>query len=479
MTISYLNLQSVRTAVNNLTQIGAQLAISNYRLTTGKRVNFASDDPSGIIALSALQAQIAQIDAATTNGQRISSLADSADGALSEISTLIDTIETNVIAASGDGVSEEDKATYQANIDSAINAIDRLVNTTSFNGQHLLNGSIGYTASGVDSDKISDVKIHTAETNGGSVSVTVSLSAPAEATLVSAPMPAPLGDGENVVFTITGPDGSHEYTFNNTPGKSRSQFASAVNLFSGETGVTAADINGGITFSTTDTGSDATISITITDGTTFRLTGGATSGSDTGSDVEVTVDGVSAAIDGTNQEVFFSTPTVSGSFSLTDAFYGGADDTSGFTVSGDGGDFTLGTSSYDTIYFGQASLSSTGLGNAKLGYLSSIKSGGANDVASGNFSTAQSITDKASDQVASARARFGSLKTYTIESTLDSLAATKTALNDAIDDIEELDYVAETANNERLQALYTLGISVISAINTNNSNVLSLFENLL
>jgi len=479
MTISYLNLQSVRTAVNNLTKIGAQLAISNYRLTTGKQVNTAADNPSGVIAISALQAQIAQIDAATTNGQRISSLADSADGALAEISTLIDTVETNVIAASGGGVSEEDKATYQANIDSAINAIDRLVNTTTFNGQYLLNGSIGYTASGVDSNKISDVKINSAQTNGASVSVNVSLSEPTSATLYSAPMPAPLGDGENVVFTITGPDGSHEYTFNDTPGKSRNQFANAVNLFSGDTGVTATDENGGITFSTTDTGSDATISITITDGTSFRLTGGATSGSDTGADVQVTVDGVSAAVDSTNQEVFFSNAVVSGSFTLTDAFYGGADDTSSFTVSGDGGDYKFGAGSSDNIYFGQASMATTSLGNAKLGYLSSIKSGGANDIASGNFTTAQSITDKASDQAASARARFGSLQTYTIDSTLDSLAATKTALTSAIDDIEGLDYVSETANNERLQALYTLGTSVITAINANNSSILSLFENLL
>ena len=479
MTISYLNQQSVRTAVNNLTKIGSQLAISNYRLTTAKRVNSAADDPSGVVAISALQSQIAKIDASTTNGQRISSMADSADGAISEISTLIDTIETNVIAASGAGVSAEDKATYQANIDSAVNAIDRLASTTSFNGQNLLNGNIGYTASSVDSNKVADVKIHSAETNSASVSVNVSLSAPTAATLYSAPMPAPLGDGENVVFTITGPDGSFEFTFNDTPGKSRNQFANAVNLETGTTGVTATDENGGITFSTTDTGSDATISITITDGTTFRLTGGATSGSDTGADVEVTVDGVSASIDTTSQEVFFSNDVTAGSFTMTDAFYTGVDDTTSFTVSGDGGDYKLGAGAYDNIYFGQASMATTNLGNAKLGFLSSIKSGGTNDIASGNFTTAQNITDKASDQAASARARFGSLKTYTVESTLDSLAATRTALTSAIDDIEGLDYVAETANNERLQALYELSVSVVTAINASNSNVLSLFSSIL
>ena len=57
--------------LNNLNALSKELSISSERLATTRRINRASDDPSGVVALSQFRSEIAAIDAATTNGQRI------------------------------------------------------------------------------------------------------------------------------------------------------------------------------------------------------------------------------------------------------------------------------------------------------------------------------------------------------------------------------------------------------------------------
>ncbi|KPK75656.1 MAG: hypothetical protein AMJ79_10450, partial [Phycisphaerae bacterium SM23_30] len=138
------------TAINNLTKIGAQLALSDQRLSTGKRINSAADDPSGVVAVANMHDEITRIDALTENGQRISSIIDTADGALAQISSLLGTIETKALAAAGATATAEERAAYQAEIDAAVDAIDTLVNTTTFNSTRLLDGGLAYTTSGID-----------------------------------------------------------------------------------------------------------------------------------------------------------------------------------------------------------------------------------------------------------------------------------------------------------------------------------------
>ena len=136
------------TIAANLTKLGNQLIQSNQRLASAKRINTGSDDPAGLIALENLQASIAELDAAAKNGQRINSIIDTADGAMSEISSLLNTIESNTVAAAGNTISPEERAAYQAEIDSAISSIDRIVSTTNFNGINLLDGQLASGSTG-------------------------------------------------------------------------------------------------------------------------------------------------------------------------------------------------------------------------------------------------------------------------------------------------------------------------------------------
>jgi len=155
----YLNSGSDSSMVAQLARLGTELALSNQRLSTAQRINQASDDPSGVVAVAQYDQTLAEIEATTRNGERIQSMIETADGAMSQIASLVGTIQSNALLASGSTVTAEQRSAYQAEIDAAVDAIDTIVNTTTFNDERLLDGSIGYRTSGVDSAKLADVRV--------------------------------------------------------------------------------------------------------------------------------------------------------------------------------------------------------------------------------------------------------------------------------------------------------------------------------
>ena len=458
-------------ALSNLTKLSTQLTASNYRLSTGKRINSAADDPSGLVSALNLKSQMAKIDAQVTNSNRIGSVISAADGALDEMSTLMTTVQTAVTAVAGGGLTADQIAAYQAQVDTALDGIDLLVSTTSYNGTRLLDGSINYTVTNSDTDKISDIRVHSATTSGGSAAVAITVDTQAEQALVTYAG----GAFSAVTFDLTGPDGTASITLNN--GDGRAALKDAINLESGTTGIVADQpIPGGtVNIYTNDYGSTASISMTITGGTAFTFDGGVTG--DTGLDAAYAVNGVSATSAGNNRYKF-ATTTASGEFSLTDAYVALVDagSTTGgsFSVSGNGAGWTLDSTATGRIKFGQASLATTSLGNTSLGYLSTLKSGGVNDMDSASLTTADSIVDMSLSQVSYANARLGGLKSYTIDSTINSLTDARAAMTSNLSDIEDLDYALETVENSKIQLLMDFNLQIISSLSTRASNILSL-----
>jgi flagellin len=463
MALSFNNSSMLKT-LNTLSSISAQLAISNARLATGQRINRASDDPAGVVAVANFDQELAQIDAATRNGTRINSIIDTADGAMSQISSLLGTIQTKALAAAGSTVTTEERAAYQAEIDSAIDSIDTLVNTTTFNSIRLLDGGYTYTTSGVDTTKLADVRINSADTSGGSISMQVNLTAAAEKAVIS------YSNGnltDDVTFSLTGENGTEELSFSS--GATISNIETAVNAQSDATGVVAEVDGGTLYLRSTEYGSSQAVSINVTAGT-FVMDGATTS--DTGVDATVNVNGLTATSDGL--QVYFSSGSTSARFSLTESFGTGAPDSSTFTITGGGADWQLNANPINKIHYGMASLNTAYLGNDSVGYLRTLKSGGANDMSSGNYQQAANIASAASLHVATERARVGAVQSYTVNSTLSSLSAAKTAISSARSSIMDIDYASETANNNRLQLLMQMGTSLIASLNQNQNNILTL-----
>lgn len=148
MTRINTNLLSLQ-AQNNLYNNQASLQTSLERLSTGLRINSGKDDPSGLIASSVLGSEVVGIGQAITNSQRANNIVATADAALSQVGTLLNDIAGLVQASANKGaISSSEIAANQVQVDSAIESIDRIGQTTVFGGDLLLNGSKAFNVAG-------------------------------------------------------------------------------------------------------------------------------------------------------------------------------------------------------------------------------------------------------------------------------------------------------------------------------------------
>ena len=156
-----------------LTKNNNTLNTSLERLSTGLKINRGSDNPAGLIASENLRAEKAGISQAIDNAERASNIVGTAEGGLSEISSLLTELQSLVgEAANSGGLSKEEVSANQLQVDSILSTINRIAGATSFQGKKLLNGSLDYTTSGVASTSVSDLRVNAAKL-GSSESLTV------------------------------------------------------------------------------------------------------------------------------------------------------------------------------------------------------------------------------------------------------------------------------------------------------------------
>ena len=147
-------------AQNNLQRSHKDLSVSLERLSTGLAINRGADNPAGLVVSERLRTEIAGVTQAIENGERASSVIATTEAALQEIATLLNSIKGLTIqAANTVAFSEEEIEANQMQVDSAVESITRISNTTSFAGLKLLNGTLDYLVSGVNSENIHDIAI--------------------------------------------------------------------------------------------------------------------------------------------------------------------------------------------------------------------------------------------------------------------------------------------------------------------------------
>jgi len=135
------NMASLNAQRNLSTSQGA-LATSLQRLSSGLRINSAKDDAAGLAISSRMSSQINGLQQAARNANDGISMAQTAEGALSQISDNLQRMrELSVQAANGSN-SAGDRTAIQAEIAQLQQEITRVANQTSFNGTNLLDGSL-------------------------------------------------------------------------------------------------------------------------------------------------------------------------------------------------------------------------------------------------------------------------------------------------------------------------------------------------
>ncbi len=175
-------------AQTTLTRTNDQLQTALTRLSTGLRINSGKDDPAGLIASENLRRDITSANVAIGNSQQAGQLIATADSALGQISGLLNDIRGLAVQAANSGVlSDEQISANQLQVDSSLEAIDRIAKVTTFQGRKLLDGSLdftkAYTAGG---SSVADLTINSANLGTtGSLSVSVTISSGATQALIT------------------------------------------------------------------------------------------------------------------------------------------------------------------------------------------------------------------------------------------------------------------------------------------------------
>ncbi|ERL96503.1 flagellin/flagellar hook associated protein [Rhodobacteraceae bacterium HIMB11] len=140
MTVINTNTAAIN-AQYNLSKVQSAMDDAMSALSSGKRINSAADDAAGIAISSRMEAQVRGLNQAMRNAADGQSLVDTAEGAMDEISNMLQRMRELAIQSANDTNSDSDRDALNLEIDALIAEIDRVVDTTAWNGKNILDGS--------------------------------------------------------------------------------------------------------------------------------------------------------------------------------------------------------------------------------------------------------------------------------------------------------------------------------------------------
>jgi len=467
-------------AQRNLSRSDTSLTTALQRLSSGLRINSAKDDAAGLAIADRFTTQIRGLNQAVRNANDGISLSQTAESALDELGNNLQRIRELAVQSANATNSASDRAALDQEVQQRIAEINRIATQTSFNGQKVLDGSFGSAqfqvganvgetitvnlTTGVRADQLGQIATATgtavtasALTDGG---LTIAVGQGAAVAVGASTAGSQAGQTADSAFSkanainAAGVSGLTATTTNVTSGTfstiantvatstygltvngtaiysgagnlaagqslTATDVAAQVNLFSAQTGVSAAVSGTTLTLTGAD-GRNVVVAETITQGTGATLTG----------------TGIAAAQEGTLR----GTITLAASQNIT---LGGTNTAIGFA----------GTSiSVDTTTLSTVSVTSVA-----------------------NANTTIQRADAALTAVSSLRSQLGAVQNR-FESTISNLSAVSENLTASRSRIQDADFAAETAALTRAQILQQAGISVLAQANAAPQTVLGLFR---
>lgn len=467
------------TSLRILGNTGNQFATSMTKLSTGLRINNAGDDPAGLIVSESFRAQISGLDQAIRNNQDATNYSKTAEAALEEVNRLLRDARTLSVASSNSGTLDE--AQRQANqnqIQSIIQSITRISQSTAFGTKKLLDGSSGTQAISTSAANVADMSF-SGVFNGSAVtqnsSVNVNVTTAAERALVAT-------DKTYAATTTTVPAGTftiNGVSFNTTSSDTIESVVARINQASIQTGVTATWAPGqAVTLTSTQYGSAAAVGLVDAAGI-LQTTAGATT--DTGVDAiaDVTIDTNGAAAGGLATVTFNS----GSGLSLRDNYGNAINLTENGNLAGAPGNwgqitagnatFQIGGNAGETTSLSLGNFAATELGK---GVVSGQSLADLNLLTAAGCSEAMQIVDKAIQDVSTARGRVGNFMRNVLESNVRSLAIQRENLASSESSIRDVDVANEMTNFTKLQILQQSGLAMLSQANAAPQSVLALLR---
>lgn len=137
--------------IQQMNRTNSALGINLERLSTGLRINRASDDVGGLVIRDKLRTQFRALNQASANAQDAYNMANTADEALNQFITNLQTLRDKAQEASSSSTTVSERIALQSEVEDLLDELNRIAQSTSFGGKKLLNGSIGNQTGFVDS----------------------------------------------------------------------------------------------------------------------------------------------------------------------------------------------------------------------------------------------------------------------------------------------------------------------------------------
>ena len=128
-----------------LAKSNKEMESSMAKLSSGQKVNSAADDAAGLAIASRMTSQIKGLAMAVKNSNDSMSLAQTAEGAMEEVTNMLQRIRELAVQSANGTMNDSDRASLDSEVQALKTEIDRVANTTTFNSQKLLDGSYSST----------------------------------------------------------------------------------------------------------------------------------------------------------------------------------------------------------------------------------------------------------------------------------------------------------------------------------------------
>jgi flagellin len=493
-------------AQRNLANSQSDLATSMQRLSSGLRINSAKDDAAGLAITDRMTSQIKGLNQAVRNANDAISLTQTAEGAMQESTNILQRMRELAIQSANDTNSDADRANIQKEVSQLQSELNRIADTTTFNGKNVLDGS--FTASKFHVGAFADETINVSIGNVRATAIGAEQVSTNEniGNITAASANVSAASNGTVLQQIT-INGTTTQTLSNTAaGASAASIADQINGVSGQTGVTATAENSVVLSGLSNSGS-VSFSLSSREANTVQGTEVVISASVDTSDYTNLAEAINAKSAQTGITAVLSDDKQSITLENQTGYDIGIGDfshsTAGTTIdvaqdptqtpavaAATIATLTTGAATDSVQVGGRVLLSSPDSFSAVSNNAASdIFAGGANvanasalsSVADVDVSTqsgsnsALDVIDKALAGIADTRAGLGAVQNR-LDSTIANLQSVSENVSSARSRVMDADFAAETANMTRAQILQQAGTAMLSQANSAPNSVLSLLQ---
>ncbi|HWJ94229.1 MAG TPA: flagellin [Telluria sp.] len=492
-------------AQRNLNSSQSALSTSLQRLSSGLRINSAKDDAAGLAISDRMSSQISGLNQAARNANDGISLAQTAEGGLSTATDLLQRMRTLAVQAANGTNSSSDRASVQQEVSQLQQELNRVANTTQFNGQNLLDGTLNNAQFQVGANSNQTINFSIGSAQASSIGNNT-LAKNTGGTMVDAIASTVSGSiaANNVAsgtLTIQG-NGNSSGALNIAKGASGKAIVDSVNAASGLTGVTASatteatlsDFTAGtvtlaLQGAPTSAGAANPVTVTATLNSATDVAGLTKAINDQAGSTGITAvaDLTTGKIKLTQSQGYdIGVRNLAGGTGVKVTGAAAADGGNGtpiaLTAPGAGDAITVGakvtfdsSTSFTTTTTAAGITATTGTTTSQLSSVASIDVTSMTSGIPTGANNALKIIDSALANISNARASLGAVQNR-FTNTISNLQATSENLSAARSRIQDTDFAAETASMTRGQILQQAGTAMLAQANSLPNGVLSLLR---